>query len=126
MRVYVAGKFEEKGRVQEVQDVLKAHGHTVTFDWTRRADELETEANAVADIAGVREADALVVVMEREHTYRGTWVEVGAALISGKPVYCIGGGPHTDTVFTKHPLFRPFRLFPDLGVLAEMKTEVAA
>ncbi|KKM08289.1 hypothetical protein LCGC14_1725420, partial [marine sediment metagenome] len=35
MRIYVAGKFQEKTAVRRVQAILRGAGHTITHDWTR-------------------------------------------------------------------------------------------
>ena len=34
MRIYVAGKWQEKPQVRAVQEALIAAGHTITHDWT--------------------------------------------------------------------------------------------
>ena len=43
-RVYVAGKWEDKRRVKEVQNILIEAGHAITFDWTRQLDVPPSEA----------------------------------------------------------------------------------
>ncbi len=111
MRVYCAGKWEEKERVRIVQDILIADGHTITFDWTR-AEEAPPEgelrahvlrAHAINDHWGVRTSDLYVGLFEKDLQYRGTFAEMGIAMGCGKP--CIIIGPFAKRgVFSYHPL----------------------
>ena len=99
-RVYVAGKWEDREKVRRVQARLRALGDTITHDWTNSR-EIDRE-EALRDIEGVKQCDMLVAVLSEEYNHRGTWVEIGAALALGRPVYIIGnGGP---CIFTAHPL----------------------
>ena len=101
MRVYVAGKYEEKARVQEVQDQLIKAGHTITFDWTR-SDEGFTRNQAGLDFYGVLACEAFVFVAEKDLRYAGAFTELGIALCQGAEVYLLG--PHADRcIFTLLP-----------------------
>jgi hypothetical protein len=88
MRIYVASKFEERDRVKGIQRQLIAAGHTITYDWTTNTEI--SAAQARADLDGVRTADALVLVAERDLPYCGSLVEVGIALGCDIPIYVIG------------------------------------
>ncbi len=104
MKIYVAGKFELADRVRETMFQLVDAGHTITYDWT-----LQTEVNAaqaVADLRGVVEADALVAVFEHLVSYRGALVEFGVALGLGKPIYVIGNALDDHLIFLHHPSVR--------------------
>jgi hypothetical protein len=91
VRIYVAGKFERVHDVRAVQEILRANGHTITFDWTR--DDLGfTSAQAMRDYMGVFKADALVIVAGEDLPYKGTYVEFGMALMKGIPIYILGKG----------------------------------
>lgn len=90
MKLYVAGKYEDKMRVREVMDQFITAGHSITYDWT--TNEQVSQDQAMADMAGVAEADAVVLVVEKALPYAGTLVEFGIALAYGKPVYLIGSG----------------------------------
>lgn len=35
VKFYVAGKWNDRGKVQAVQKILIARGHRITVDWTR-------------------------------------------------------------------------------------------
>jgi hypothetical protein len=81
--------------------MLCSAGHTLTYDWTI-GEQLSPE-QAVRDLNGVIESDFLAVLAERNLAYKGAYVELGAALASGKPVYIIGQGMD-ECLFLKHPL----------------------
>jgi len=88
MKVYVATKLEEKERARAVMAELRAMGHTITYDWTTN-DQVNQE-QAMNDFEGVLEADALVLIAERDLPYCGTLVEFGMALALNIPVYVLG------------------------------------
>lgn len=84
MKVYVAAKFEEKVRVRAVCDLLRENGHTVTHDWTHETEGGSEAEQARADLDGVLAADVVIVLAH--HAGRGLWIEMGAALATGKKV----------------------------------------
>lgn len=92
MKVYVAGKFEDRQRVAEIMNALRGKGFQISLDWTgesvaglsvQAANEKETEVAAL-DLVGVAKADALALV--GHPNLKGAWVEMGAALALGIPV----------------------------------------
>ena len=106
MKVYVAGGFKFKAEVRAVQDVLRHENHTITHDWTtfEHDDVGRTHAEcarySALDMAGVRTADAVVVVIvDPAHPHRGTLAEIGAAIALKKQIIvldCVdcGSGEH--------------------------------
>jgi len=109
MRIYVAGKWQEKPQVRAVQTALIAAGHVITHDWTiaelghdhiggpdwvqvysKWYDPKELEAQARGDLIGVQTADAIVVCAINPHKYSGTLTEMGIALGCGHRVLIIG------------------------------------
>lgn len=99
-----------------MQDAVLAAGHQLTLDWTRGpdvtfADGYESDVAlsaeiAMADLDGVMNADAVLVVAS-EHEGRGMFVELGAALARArdgvlKHVVVVGHIQH-DSVFYYHP-----------------------
>ena len=107
MNIYVAGNYkEDRSQVEIIARVLEQHGHTITFKWWETIKP--GVEKAVLDLDGVARADALVVLMENSRNYRGTWCEVGAALISEIPIYFIGDC-ESDLIFRQHPLCYDFR-----------------
>lgn len=111
MRVYVCGKFTDKARVQRVQAILRDGGHTISHDWTQEeklpndpTTKLSVLAEyAVADMDGVGVSHLVVGVFVGDFEYRGTYGEIGGAIISGTPVIIIGH--YADKfIFKYHPL----------------------
>lgn len=103
MKVYVATKYEEWPRAKDVAERLTAWGHQITFRWWEV--QAPKQEKAVMDLAGVHEADALVVLFEYDLPYRGAFVEFGVALGAGKPIFILGNAIDEDMcVFVAHPL----------------------
>lgn len=109
MRIYVAGKWQEKAQVRKVQAALVEAGHKITFDWTQ--DNLgydeplgkdwvqiyskwynpaDLADQAHNDLVGVQTCDAIVICAMNPHKYSGTLCEMGIALGCQHPVYIIG------------------------------------
>ena len=115
MKIYVAGKWGERQICKQVMTAIERDGHEITCDWTNHdyppSGTPESEKQALLqkwaslDIQGVRDADALVFIAIIELNYRGAFVEMGAALGKGIPVFVIGHGIDT-CVFIDHPLIR--------------------
>jgi nucleoside 2-deoxyribosyltransferase len=108
-KVYVAGRWEDRERVREVQEALEDIGYTIMLDWTNHEypqDELLCKW-AEADIMAASAADLVVVIMEEPHDYKGAWAEIGAALGNGKPVYIAGHGCDS-AIMLHHPLVKQF------------------
>jgi len=95
MKVYVAGKFTDKEKIRGYMDELEKLGHTITHDWTSfkptyDEDDLfmgdenqgeDMEQSAIHNIQGIRDADAVVCIMEdKKYAYRGTFTELGCAI----------------------------------------------
>ena len=91
MKIYVAGKWEEKKRVREVQQQLRDAGHTITYDWTlAELNGVPSVDQALNDKQGVLGADAFVGVFEKDLAYKGAMTELGMALAKGIPCYILG------------------------------------
>ena len=99
MKVYVASKFENRTRVQEVMAQLVTAGHEITYDWTRNSQVSSIQAEA--DLDGVLDADALVLIVEDDLPYRGALVEFGIALGAGIPVFVMGNALDERCIFFK-------------------------
>lgn len=88
MRFYIASKLENAETVKRVATVLKAAGHTQTYDWTQHGsvkNEGDTRLRQVAENEkqGVREADMVIVLLPGG---RGTHAELGMAAAFGKDI----------------------------------------
>lgn len=102
MKFYVGTKWEEAPRAREVMWDLVGRGHEITHDWTECPQE--SPAAAYEDIKGVTDADALILVCEKDLPYANMLVELGAALGKNKAVYVLGHAPVTKLLMFKHPL----------------------
>ena len=100
MKIYVAGKFENKDLIFETYKKLEEMGHCVSYDWTKHKNikpyvkNQETAAvYAQNELDGILDSDILIYfASENGHTL---FMEFGAALalskIAGKPkIYAIG------------------------------------
>lgn len=106
MKVYVAGKFEDRDIVRQVYRELKSKGHEITLDWTDHEHSKTTSEQAkwaVEDIEGVKRCDVLIAVLISDYRYRGALIEIGAALALGKRVITLGRNENSST-FLYHPL----------------------
>lgn len=97
MKIYVAAKFEEATRVQDVYKTLRARGFQITHDWTTEDSSVFPEgpeklaykhACAMNDYFGVKNADA-VLVLNHPLLYGGA-AEMGMAIALHVPVYVVG------------------------------------
>jgi nucleoside 2-deoxyribosyltransferase len=107
MKIYVAGKWEERIYIQQLYRILKDEGHTITCDWTRhdypkKNIEATLAKYAVDDINGVKNAELVIAVAENIANYRGMLVEIGAAIALDKPVIVIGKAINA-CIFINHP-----------------------
>lgn len=107
MKWYVATRFANYKQARLVIDFLIAHGHEVTHDWTRTEGEFnpdgslppgwvperdmapeEQHKNAVLDMLGAQNADAVVLLYQQDMC--GSYVEVGLALGMGAKIHLVG------------------------------------
>lgn len=102
MKIYVAGSWKDRKRIKMTWiDRLQKMGHEITHDWTKMEDDrLDTighplrdieyhERCAIADLDGVKNADLLLAIMDSAiefYSQRGTWTEIGAALMKEIPI----------------------------------------
>jgi nucleoside 2-deoxyribosyltransferase len=100
---YIAAKWEEREVAARLARSLQQAGHRPSHPWwDDQAHFPDPRREAEACIRGVREADVLIAYMVNSLPYQGVWVEIGAALASGRPVYLIG--PKRGCLFEDHPL----------------------
>lgn len=93
---YVASKFENKEVVRAAQAKMRELGFTISYDWTPSSIEGMTEAEAsvhqskqaAKDMIGVLSADVMLFICHEG--VKGTLVELGMAIGSGKEVVVVG------------------------------------
>lgn len=100
MKVYVAGKFEDKPLIRELQEKLNAAGHTLAYDWTTHkpikpyAENQDLASQySVNELNGIINSDVFIYLSHEKGTT--LLMEFGAALAlqksRGKPiVYAVG------------------------------------
>ena len=110
MNIYVAGTSKRTDLADEVMNILRSKGHTITLDWTvdianegeMSADELA--ARAAKSISGVCKAEAFVLLITKEMRSVGSMIEIGAALGNDIPVLVAELEEGFDHFFSYHPL----------------------
>lgn len=109
LRIYVAGKWEEREEIRKLQNELRKLGHIITIDWTWHEvdDPGYPSQYAVEDIIGVSGCDCYVGVFKNSHDYKGALVEMGVALSFDRKVYIIGHAIDS-CLFVGHPLVQTF------------------
>jgi nucleoside 2-deoxyribosyltransferase len=120
-RFYLATRKDRSEQAEPLLQALKAQGWERTFEWTAQ-DEASTDGYAdvaVKELAGVRKADVLIVLLPGGF---GTHVEIGAALALGKPV--ILHAPDRNTLETPYPCI--FHYHPAVKLLISEVLDVDA
>jgi hypothetical protein len=108
----VSAKYCERARARKLMADLERQGHRITVDWTNHTQEDNEHLReyAIEDIKGATHAHVAIFIMERNHKYKGCWVEMGAALAKGRKVFIIGRAGDS-CVFVNHPRVR---IIPDM------------
>ena len=117
VKIYVAGKWEDRERCSEIMRVLRGVGYEITCDWTdhKYSDNAYPTQYCQDDLAGVKNADLYLGIFVADYNYRGALVEMGIALGSGIPVWLFGD-KQDSCIFSSHPTVRKFN---DWGTLSE-------
>ena len=115
MRVYVAGKWEDRSRVAEIMRILRGTGFEITCDWTdhKYSDNAYPQKYCLDDFEGVKSADLYLGIFVADYHYRGALVEMGIALGIGIPVWLFGD-KQDDCIFSHHPSVRKFKEWGEL------------
>jgi nucleoside 2-deoxyribosyltransferase len=98
MRIYIAGHDQEIARIIARQ--LESDGHYITSTWLDEEPfmayddpliDVGVKAHiAINDLLEVKDSDAVVTFASRDKVTGGKFIEIGAAIASGLPVYLIG------------------------------------
>jgi nucleoside 2-deoxyribosyltransferase len=97
---YLSTQKDRNAEASPLLEALEANGWERTFDWAGREASSESEYAdlAVDEIAGIRNADVVIVILPGG---RGTHVEIGAALAMGKPI--VLHSPNRKVLETPYP-----------------------
>lgn len=103
LRVYVAGSFSDRKRIETITTELTSLGFEPTNTWQRENGESLLEC-AQRDLRGIDRADVMLVMADRPSTTGGYWVEIGYALGTGMPIIVVT--PPYSNVFLSLPEVR--------------------
>ena len=115
MKIYVAGKFEEKDVILEAHRKLEEMGHSITYNWTTHKNikpyiENQELASKYAqnEFNGILDSDIFIFLSnENGHTL---FMEFGTALASlkttGKPQIYAVGSHNADSTWFFNPLVK--------------------
>jgi len=115
MKVYVAGKYQDRSHVRSIMDSLEVNGYEITYDWTVHDPTSDTTVCARNDIDGVRHCDVLLALVQQDFVYKGLFCEIGAALVMHKFVFLLGNAIDS-CIFTDHHLIRRIHSMDDFFV----------
>lgn len=112
MKFYIATKLENFAKHNDLSKALQELGHSVTYDWTGHGPVFGSGVERIMEVAqletnGVTDADAVIVLWPGG---RGTHVEMGIAIGTGKPVLFYSDVPEHHGAFAEtcafywHPL----------------------
>lgn len=129
MKFYVASRFRRYQRARAVIEILEQRGHTITFDWTRSADEFDQTTGeplvpvggATIDTAtieeqgiwadndqqGVEDSDGVIVIADSD--LYGALIETGIAFGRRVPVAVIA--PERWSIFWAPSEMRRVKVF---------------
>ena len=115
MKIYVAGKWEDRERVSDIMRILRGVGFEITWDWTdhKYEDEANPQQYCADDVQGVKDANLYLGIFIADYHYRGALVEMGIALGVGIPVWLFGDKAD-GCIFSNHPSVRKFQEWNEL------------
>jgi len=120
-KFYLATRIDRAAQAEKLLEAFKSRGWERTFTWAGE-DKGGAEGYpevALAELAGVREADVLIVLLPGGY---GTHVEIGAALALEKPV--ILHAPDQKTLDNPYPCV--FHYHPGVKLLVSEVVDVDA
>ena len=106
MKIYIAGKWQDRKFIKDIISIIETEGHEITCDWTRHDFSVDgvignESVYAEEDLQGIRSCELLLAIAERSFVYKGLLCEIGAALVLYKPVYLLGRAIDS-CIFTNH------------------------
>lgn len=100
MRVYLAGRYQERDKLKAYAEQLRGAGIVCTSRWLDETLQPDTQLHEVSDeeligyaiwdLQDVDEADFLVQICDVPNTRGGAHVEFGYALKGGKQIVVVG------------------------------------
>jgi len=110
MKLYIAGKWQDRYVIKHLQAYAIHLGHTITCDWTNHdfgkdgviANQEMLNNIALEDENGVRNCEMFIAIFDNDWHYRGALVEFGMALALNKKI-CIVGKSENSCIFMNNP-----------------------
>src|ERR1035438_48618 len=120
-RFYLSTRKDLSAEGAVLTEALKALGWECTFDWAALKDTGPSRYSEIAqaEIAGVREADVVLVLLPGGY---GTHAEIGAALALGRPI--IIHAPNQQVLDTPYPCV--FHYHPGVKIFISEALDVDA
>lgn len=94
-KIYIAAPWIDREQLPAIASQFEAQGHTITWKWWQTDDiaegssnEAKLEEQALHDLNGVLEAEALVLLNTKKS--EGKAVEQGIAIANGTPIIAVG------------------------------------
>ena len=123
MRIYVASRFSDKKRVNEIFRKLEKKGHEISHDWTKHHPIKPYSKNAeksriysMQDIDGILNSDVFILLTDESGT--GMYIELGAAIIlkmmHHKPDIYVVGKHRKEQLFFFHPTVKTFETIEEV------------
>ena len=113
---YLSTQKDRNAEAAPLLEALKGNGWERTFDWANR-EETEYADLAVAEIAGIQNAEVVIVILPGG---RGTHVEIGAPLALGKPI--ILHAPNSEALESPYPC--AFHYHPAVKIIVSEQLDV--
>ena len=103
MKIYLAGKWEERKRIKDIADAVRLHGHTISFPWfEQHSDSTPLQQSSIDDVCGVRDARVCIFIFEKVLPYNGALSELGMAIAFDKDILLVGHAVDNN-IFTHYP-----------------------
>lgn len=98
MIIYIAGRFEDRGRIRPWRERLRDYGYTVGSSWLNHPDEVVPlpanhalwKREATRDLQEIRDAHILIVDTLSETPRGGREVEFGYGYALDMDIYLVG------------------------------------
>ncbi len=117
MKIYVAGKLENKEHIKEIYAQLIKKGHEISYNWTthkeiRPYEKSQELANQYSsnELTGLQNCDVFILLSEKEGG-TGIHIEFGVALILNKlfnkpKIYVVGHANSRSTFYFQETVKR--------------------
>lgn len=122
MKVYLATTSHDFHKAKKLMEVIRSKGHSITCDWTvdlhleKTMSEKTSVDRAKSDTNGVKQADILIVVMQKKMKEKmtGAALEIGVAIGAEVPIAVVEMECDFEHFFSHHPDIHLFKNLEDV------------